>query len=184
MGCILFELAVGSKAFQVDWDTYIYHHSPVKSLEIPLDGSFGEQCKERITKSIKSILQIEASERPSAAYLAHEFVENVNLTALQAEPQNYWLWDRLCRQYVRDNNLNGAIEACEHELSKNPTNPSPLMELSNLYAIKGDYTAACATSKKIMKIEPHLLQVAFNNIASPTYKPNEYEVQRRASLRY
>ena len=103
--------------------------------------------------------------------------------ALQAEPVNYWLWHKFCRLSVEENNLDGCIEACKLEINKNPTNPSPLMELSNLYAVKGDYTEAWRTSKKVMDIEPHLLQAAIQDIAAPSYKPTSYEAERKACFR-
>jgi serine/threonine protein kinase len=110
-------------------------------------------------------------------------IENCQ-TALQSQPLNYWLWHRLCNLYIKENDLDGAIEMCKLELSKNPTNPSPLMEISNLYVAKGDYTEAWLTSSKVMHIKPHLLQIALEDIAHPSYKPTSYEVKRKSSFGY
>jgi hypothetical protein len=45
-------------------------------------------------------------------------------------------------------------------MEKWTNNPSPLMELSNLYAVKGDYTAAISISMKLSKVDPILFRIA------------------------
>jgi ankyrin repeat protein len=72
MGCILYELAVGQKPFRDDFAT-IEHKRSEGVLEVLLDESFGERCKESVTKNILWMLRIEASERPSARELFDEF---------------------------------------------------------------------------------------------------------------
>jgi serine/threonine protein kinase len=75
IGCILFELAVCQKAFFNDWAT-LHYQSSSEALDIPLDESFSEQCKETINRNIRSILALTSSSRPSAADLETEFVKN------------------------------------------------------------------------------------------------------------
>ena len=78
---------------------------------------------------------------------------------IDKEPLNYWLWRDLCRLYAATNNLDGAIQACELGIKKSSANPSPLMELTNLYAAKGDYKAAITTGMQVIKVKPAILQL-------------------------
>jgi len=48
MGCILYELAVGRKAFRDDW-AVIQYKIEGKDLELNVDETFGEQCGGEIT---------------------------------------------------------------------------------------------------------------------------------------
>src|SRR5215471_7883687 len=57
--------------------------------------------------------------------------------AINKEPLNYWLWHNLCGLYAAANNLDAAIHACKLGIETSSSNPSPLMELTNLYAAKG-----------------------------------------------
>ena len=75
IGCILFELAVCQKAFRHDFATLQYRSS-TEALDIPLGESFSQQCKEAISRNIRSMLGLTSSSRPSAAALENEFVRN------------------------------------------------------------------------------------------------------------
>src|SRR5271167_3807110 len=81
--------------------------------------------------------------------------------AIDKEPLNYWLWHNLCRLFAATNNLDGAIQACELGIKDSGTNPSPLMELTNLFPAKGDYKAAVTTGMRLLKVKPAILQLAF-----------------------
>lgn len=59
--------------------------------------------------------------------------------------------------------LDGAIEACELGSEKWPNNPSPLLELSNLYATKGDYETAIMRGMRVIKVKPGMLTLAFKD---------------------
>jgi tetratricopeptide (TPR) repeat protein len=87
--------------------------------------------------------------------------------AIEKEPLNYWLWHALCTLYAAQNDLDGAIEACKTEIQKSPSNPSPLMELMNLYAANGDYEAAMGCGLGLLNIKPAILRVALTTIRSP-----------------
>src|SRR5271169_6064378 len=56
--------------------------------------------------------------------------------AIDKEPLNYWLWHNLCTLYAATNNLDEAILVCERGIKNSDANPSPLMELTNLYAAR------------------------------------------------
>jgi serine/threonine protein kinase len=51
MGCILYELAVGQKAFNDDFATYEYKRS-AKELDVPLDETFNKVSIPQITEII------------------------------------------------------------------------------------------------------------------------------------
>jgi serine/threonine protein kinase len=75
IGCILFELAVCRKAFFNDFATFQYKLS-TEPLNILLDESFSEQCKEIINRNILSMLALTSSSRPSARDLEKVCVQN------------------------------------------------------------------------------------------------------------
>ena len=68
MGCILYELAVGRRAFCDDW-TVIQHMNAGKDLEPDVDETFGEQFGGEITENILLMLRIDPESRPSATDL-------------------------------------------------------------------------------------------------------------------
>lgn len=94
-----------------------------------------------------------------------------NISMVQAaigkEPLNYWLWHALCVLYAAQNDLDGAIEACKTGVEKSPSNPSPLMELMNLYAARGDYEAAMGCGFDLLNIKTPILQVALTITRDP-----------------
>jgi serine/threonine protein kinase len=75
LGCILYELAVGQRAFYDDFATFIYKTSG-KTLAIVFGEDIGDDYKENITRNILIMLQIEFASRPSAADLLQEFTCN------------------------------------------------------------------------------------------------------------
>jgi hypothetical protein len=90
--------------------------------------------------------------------------------AIMMVPLNYWLWHELCRYYAARNDLNGAIQACERGSRMSPTNPSPIMVLSNLYAAKGEFRAAAKSSAKLSQIGTDWIRLAFRTAASKPYE--------------
>jgi len=72
MGCILYELATGIRAFQTDWALLSYLHSQ-KNKDVFLDDTFDSRSIETITNHIVGMLQINPSDRPSASSLSEEF---------------------------------------------------------------------------------------------------------------
>ena len=82
--------------------------------------------------------------------------------AVEREPLNYWLWHSLCQSYAKMNDLDGAIDACKVAIKKNVNNPSPLMELSSLYAAKGNYNDAINSYFDLVNIAPGILPMALN----------------------
>jgi ankyrin repeat protein len=95
MGCILYELAVGRKAFWNDYAVYAYCAAG-KEFGGVLDEKFDDEIsKSRLEKTILSLLQIEPSSRPSASDLLKEFI-------CDSQPPH----DRL--QYVKVDNGEGS----------------------------------------------------------------------------
>ena len=77
LGCILYELAVGQKAFKNDVATFEYKTFG-KGLTITFGNDFDDPCKEIITNTILNMLQIDYFSRPSAADLLQEFESNLH----------------------------------------------------------------------------------------------------------
>jgi serine/threonine protein kinase len=63
-------------------------------------------------------------------------------SAIEKNPRDYWSWHALIHLYSQQHDLDGAIKACETALSKDPFNPSPMIEVANLYAAKADFPTA------------------------------------------
>ena len=72
IGCILYELATGLRAFPTDWAVLSYFYSQ-KGLDVVLDDTFDAHSIEAITKHIVAMLEIKSSARPSASVLSEEF---------------------------------------------------------------------------------------------------------------
>ena len=102
--------------------------------------------------------------------------------AIDKEPLNYWLWHNLCRLYTTTNNLDGAIHACELGIKKSGANPSPLMELTNLYAAKGDYKAAITTGMQLLKVKRVILLLALKDSKDPLITPTSPDYKPKSSL--
>jgi len=71
-GCILYELAVGTRAFSSDW-AVIQHKLGGKDIEIELDSNFCDKCGEEITRNILRMLRSDPPSRPSATVLFKTF---------------------------------------------------------------------------------------------------------------
>jgi tetratricopeptide (TPR) repeat protein len=102
--------------------------------------------------------------------------------AIDKEPLNYWLWHNICREYAEINNLNEAIHLCELTIKKFDANPSPLMELTNLYAAKGDYKAAITTGMQLLKIKPINLLSALKSHRDPLFTQTSPENELKSSF--
>ena len=71
---------------------------------------------------------------------------------------------------------------CELGIKKSDANPSPLMELTNLYAAKGDYKAAITTGMQLLKVKPINLLLALKNPRDPLITPSSLENKLKSSL--
>ena len=83
MGCILYELATGKRAFENDWAVLKYRNSG-KNMVTILDDTFDTQLIAIITKHIADMLQIEAPARPSASILSADFVRQYRLSQIDS----------------------------------------------------------------------------------------------------
>jgi tetratricopeptide (TPR) repeat protein len=138
--------------------------------------------------SITSVIDLELSIEPASEVTMEEptWDDDRSIRMLQdaidKDPLNYWLWHDLCRLYAATNNLDGAILACELEIKKSGDNPSPLMELTNLYAAKGDYKAAIKTGASLLKIKPVILLLALKESKNPVRMPTSSENKLKSKL--
>jgi hypothetical protein len=120
MGCILYELTVGGKAFESDFATFFYKMSQRK-LDVPLDATFDEESKSQITKSIACSLLLQPSSRPSASVLLDQFNQN-------RQPARVWpVQEPINTEF---NNV---------DLSE-PTKPTPTQQPANQVFKHGDRT--------------------------------------------
>jgi serine/threonine protein kinase len=83
LGCILYELAVGKRAFEAEWVTVEYAKSG-ELPDIPLDQNFDQEEKESFQKTVTQMLNFDASLRPSANDLVNEFSTRHEMTAQDA----------------------------------------------------------------------------------------------------
>ena len=74
MGCILYELATGTRAFRSDYAVLEYRYSQ-SNMKVFLDGTLGDHAIQTLTAYIVSMLQINSSARPSASNLTTEFTQ-------------------------------------------------------------------------------------------------------------
>jgi len=79
MGCILYELATGTRAFKSDWAVLSFFSSG-KEKEVSLDRTFDVNSINIITKLIIDMLQVDPSARPSASVLVKEFTQLYQFT--------------------------------------------------------------------------------------------------------
>jgi tetratricopeptide (TPR) repeat protein len=101
---------------------------------------------------------------------------------IEREPLSFWHWHCLCQIYIINDNIERAKSACLIELATRPTNPSPLMQLQNLYAATGNYTAAIDTSERLFAMRPSLLQLAFKSLNSSLTVANPQELDMKAFI--
>ena len=84
MGCILYELAFGNKAFASDWAVHSYKLGD-KSLIFPFDDYFSNRCKESISESVNLMLRIDSSTKPSTADILEKSEFNFGLAQIRSD---------------------------------------------------------------------------------------------------
>jgi len=72
LGCILYELAVGTQAFANNFLIFQYKTTQVLPA-ITLDQGFGEEDKETIQNAVRRMLNLDLSTRPGATEIIGEF---------------------------------------------------------------------------------------------------------------
>jgi serine/threonine protein kinase len=86
LGCILYEFAVGKRAFHTEWVTREYK---IKGIlpELSLDEYFGEEEKQTVQNALTRMLNFVPNARPRAAQLVEEFGTNCQKTMME-RPEN------------------------------------------------------------------------------------------------
>lgn len=100
---------------------------------------------------------------------------------IQNEPYNFWLWHALCTLYATKDDLDGAIKACEIGARGSTLNPSPIMELMNLYAAKGNYKVAVDKGRELLKMKSVDLRHALTATISPLVASIVHEYEEKQS---
>lgn len=99
--------------------------------------------------------------------------------AIEKDTTNFSLWQTLCKVLVETSNLSDAIQECTSGIQKFGSVIAPVMVLSNLYAMKGSFEDAIATSARLIKEEDSAWIAALqSNNRSPVYN----EVPSKSSL--
>jgi serine/threonine protein kinase len=79
LGCILFELAVGTKPFPDDFSVFEYKTQaqllPATTFPVPLDSRYDALSAASITEHVTRMLEISLGKRPSASQLYGEFCQ-------------------------------------------------------------------------------------------------------------
>ena len=83
LGCILYELTVGHRAFTDDFHTLQYCSSQ-KPLLIVFGDDIGDGFKEIMERNIRTMLQIDYALRPPATDLLKEFTSNFQSIRVQS----------------------------------------------------------------------------------------------------
>jgi Protein kinase domain/Ankyrin repeats (3 copies)/Ankyrin repeat len=86
LGCILYELAAGKRAFSNEFHTLQYKASKVLP-EITLDDSCSDEDKENIQSLLTRMLDLDANRRPSATDLMEQVSTNLQRT-IAPRPSN------------------------------------------------------------------------------------------------
>src|SRR5436190_16344683 len=79
MGCILYELVVGKKAFVDDWSVLLFSQS-TKRLQAPQDRLIDQLWAREITNLLDDMFQLEPEKRDRATNLCRRFKFNYELT--------------------------------------------------------------------------------------------------------
>lgn len=78
MGCILYELAQGTKVFNSDW-AVIQHQLAGKDLDINLSETFDDACGRELSRNINLMLRIDPQSRPPATTFSETFTRHCRL---------------------------------------------------------------------------------------------------------
>ena len=84
LGCILHELVLRRKAFPTEW-TIRRHSDSGEEFNIFLGETFNQETKTRISETVRSMLQINPLERPSASTLFEKFQRFCQCDDVQAD---------------------------------------------------------------------------------------------------
>jgi hypothetical protein len=99
MGCILYELVVGQKAFRTDQAVFSYRQNASSMINVPFESqAFDTDSREKFTQSICSMLQITSTQRPSAPVLLRTFVQYSRPLIYEptpAEELQPWQWSEI-----------------------------------------------------------------------------------------
>jgi hypothetical protein len=84
--------------------------------------------------------------------------------ALDIDRMNFWAWHCFCRLCVENDAQETAFIECQAEFMRCKSNAPPIMELSNLYAAKGDYENAILTSMQLFEINQKKVRTVLRDL--------------------
>jgi Protein kinase domain len=141
-------------------------------------GAFKQHHKVDARTSESEDRPLSLQERKALALTAFEEKHEVNVKTSDPEDQpsigwamviepggdtsSFWSWHAISIVFASNDNITGAIEACERGLTRFPNNPSIFMELMNLMAFEGKYKDAADYSDKVTKMDTEAILKALS----------------------
>jgi serine/threonine protein kinase len=173
IGCILFELAAGRKAFRDDWHVRSYGLGQ-GSLPTLVDNvpSFATSVISDIQEVVESLLQVDWRARPSAANVVTMFnldrSKLLDLSAPNDHSLSYRQWKLQVEQHPKSRQFpsrftmafgdtrgeNASIQGWLALLNRNPTEILLAEELAAAYMRNGDTSNAHAVWKNVVEKHP------------------------------
>jgi hypothetical protein len=104
------------------------------------------------------------------------------LSEIEKDPSSFWSWHALSTLFAgNSDDIKEAITACRRGLQSSPGTPSIIMELINLYAVKGDYVEAVNLSVEVVEMDPDVILNALSSPKSPVIRSIIPDLQKKES---
>jgi serine/threonine protein kinase len=163
MGCILYELAAGQRAFNNDWATHEYKMSTGSWLNVPFDEYFSDQCKAMIGRNIALMLQIDSTLRPSAMHLLEEFSRNFQITHIRS-PKNV----QIHHDFNETQQSTGILDSLNPSLQGNDQHAFEEVPITSVIDVNSEDALTEPMSTMIIVIEfgTRFTKVAYAHIGS------------------
>ena len=200
LGCILYELAVGSQLFEDNYYAMRCKDTGVlPDIVFNSDSSFCDGEEENIRSTVSRMLRIDPEERPTATELVREFSSNYASTTWVASPENIEIYQEFTPTYVAvtraefttTHQLEVGIRTSDQEdessaklAAKEPTEEAIIGECTDPPATVTPYTHTLSSSDDVPSLkgsqpEPAPIPAtSFSAFTGPTPKPQSlHELQ-------
>lgn len=130
LGCIVYELATGRRAFENDWATIVYGTQPSSDLPISVSyqRSFWDQ---HVSETLRELLSKDPQARPNAADTSRLLLSYANINDLPTP------------NLLIDSSLHPTYTEWKQLLGTKTSNPERLFELANWF-VRNDIPDTCA----------------------------------------
>lgn len=110
------------------------------------DSAVAQAIRQDMVRRLWSRHEAIAAESVDLLSLSSRPLSVENISAIQlsqpALEDGFWLWHDVCCLNIQTVNFDAAIRACNDGNTRFPLKPWPILALSNVYALKGDYHEA------------------------------------------